>query len=293
MKFITKFLLIFFISYLSSYSQLLLSDDKINVFILAGQSNMAGAADASNLTSIDLKDLENAQQNISFVYNGNKSILLNVTIPPAWKRKKFQLDSCFGPEIFFGIELSKKHPKKKFLFIKRSKGGSSLYGSWNSNWTKEKARYIGELNKPKLFHELINDVDRELSNYDKSDYQIMGMLWVQGESDSGQKWGPLPSDTYAENLTNLIQTSRSKFKSLEMPFMIMQVGSKKIGDAMKQVSKELNNVTFIAQNKDISSYNFLPRIEDNIHYNYFGMKKIGILFANNFNKINNNHKLIN
>ena len=182
MKVLYNFLLIFFIGCLYSYSQIQLSDNKINVFIFAGQSNMAGAANASNLTKVDVKDLENAQRNISFVNNGNKSIPLNVTTPPAWKRNKFQLDSCFGPEIFFGIELSKKHPNKKFLFIKRSKGGSSLYGSWNPNWTKEKAKYIGELNKPKLFYELINDVDRELSKYDKLDYQIMAMLWVQGES---------------------------------------------------------------------------------------------------------------
>ena len=171
MKIVTEFLLIFFISYLSSYSQLQLSDDKINVFILAGQSNMAGAANANKLSLTDIKDLKNAQKNISFVNNGNKSVPLNVTIPPEWKRKKFQVDSCFGPEIFFGIELSKKYPNKKFLFIKRSKGGSSLYGSWNSNWTEEKAQYIGELNKPKLYYELINDVQRELSKYDKSDYQ--------------------------------------------------------------------------------------------------------------------------
>ena len=290
MKFKSKFLLIFFISYLSSYSQIHLSDEKINVFILAGQSNMAGAANASNLSQTDISELESAQKNISFVNNGNQSVPLNVTIPPDWKKKKYKLDSCFGPEIFFGIELSKKHPKKKFLFIKRSKGGTSLYGCWNPNWTEEKAKYVGELNKPKLFYELLNDINRELSKHEKLDYQISGMLWVQGETDSNLKWGSLPSDTYAENLTNLIKTSRSKLKSFEMPFMIMQVGSKKIGHAMKQVSKELKNVTFIAQNKDVSSFNYLPRLEDNTHYNYFGMKKIGILFSNNFNKLNNNHK---
>jgi hypothetical protein len=250
---------------------------------------MAGAANASNLSHTDIKDLENAQQNISFVYNGNKTVPLNVTVPADWKKKKFQLDSCFGPEIFFGIELSKKHPNKKFLFIKRALGGASLYGCWNPNWTKEKAQYIGELNKPKLFHELLNDVDRELSKYDKSDYQIMAMLWVQGESDSGQKWGPLPSDTYAENLKNLINKSRAAFKYPEMPFLIMQVGSKKIGQAMKSVSNELKNVIFIPQNMDRSSYNFLSRREDKIHYNYIGMKKISNLFFNNFNSINNKY----
>ncbi|MDB4163950.1 sialate O-acetylesterase [Flavobacteriaceae bacterium] len=288
MKLLSKFLLLF-IGYLSCYSQVVLSDDKVNVFILAGQSNMAGAADASNLSNVDLKDLENAKENVSFVENGNEAVPLNVTIPPDWKKKKFELDSCFGPEIFFGIELSKKHPNKKFLFIKRALGGASLYGCWNPNWTKEKAQYVNELSRPKLFHKLLNDVDRELSKYDKLDYQIMGMLWVQGESDSDQKWGPLPSDTYAENLTNLIIKSRDAFKYPKMPFLIMQVGSKKIGQAMKRVSNELKNVIFIPQNMDRSSYNFLSRREDNIHYNYIGMKKISDLFFNNFNSINNKY----
>ena len=288
MKLLSKFLLLF-IGYLSCYSQVVLSDDKVNVFILAGQSNMVGAADASNLSNVDLKDLENAKENVSFVENGNEAVPLNVTIPPDWKKKKFKLDSCFGPEIFFGIELSKKHPNKKFLFIKRALGGASLYGCWNPNWTKEKAQYVNELSRPKLFHKLLNDVDRELSKYDKLDYQIMGMLWVQGESDSDQKWGPLPSDTYAENLTNLISKSRDAFKYPKMPFLIMQVGSKKIGQAMKRVSNELKNVIFIPQNMDRSSYNFLSRREDNIHYNYIGMKKISDLFFNNFNSINNKY----
>ena len=58
MKIVNEFLLIFLISYLSSYSQLQLSDDKINVFILAGQSNMAGAANANKLSLTDIKDLK-------------------------------------------------------------------------------------------------------------------------------------------------------------------------------------------------------------------------------------------
>ena len=47
----------------------------------------------------------------------------------------------------------------------------------------------------------------------------------------------------------------------------MQVGSKKIVQAMKNVSIELKNVIFISQSKDRSSDNFLSKREDNIHYN--------------------------
>ncbi len=74
-----------------------------------------------------------------------------------------------------------------------------------------------------------------------------------------------------------------------MPFLIMQVGSKKIVQAMKNVSIELKNVIFISQSKDRSSDNFLSKREDNIHYNYIGMKKISNLFLNNFNTINNKY----
>ena len=258
-----------------------------SVFILAGQSNMEGAADAVDLTKVDLEDLKRAQKNILLAYNGGRPKPLNITIPPDWKKKKYKLDSCFGPEIFFGIELSKKYPNQKFLFIKRTQGGTSLYGCWNPDWTKEKAKYVGELDKPKLFYELLDYSDDILSKYEKNSYKIEGMLWVQGESDSGKKWGPLPSETYYDNLKILINRVRDHYNYQNMPFMILQVGGGKVVQAMKKVSTEINSVSFIAQSKDSNSYNFLPRYgkdrdKYNAHYNYFGMKKIGVLFSEEF-----------
>ena len=257
------------------------------VFILAGQSNMEGAADAVELSSIDLEDLKRAQKNVLLAYNGGDPKPLHVTIPADWKKKKYKLDSCFGPEIFFGIQLSKKYPNQKFLFIKRSEGGTSLYGCWNPDWTKEKAQHVSELNKPKLFYELLDYSDKVLSKYKKNTYSIQGMLWVQGESDSGKKWGSLPSETYYDNLKLLIYRSRDYYNYKEMPFMILQVGGGKVVKAMRRISEEVNNVSFIPQSKDPNAYNFLPRYgkdRDKFenHYNYYGMKKIGILFSEEF-----------
>ena len=257
------------------------------VFVLAGQSNMEGAADALDLTEVDLEDLKIAQKNILLAYNGSKPKPLHVTIPADWKKKKYKLDSCFGPEIFFGIQLSKKYPNQKFLFIKRSEGGTSLYGCWNPDWTEEKAKYVGELDKPKLFQELMDYSDEILSKYDKNDYNIEGMLWVQGESDSGKKWGPLPSETYYDNLKLLINKSRYHFSYKDMPFMILQVGGGKVVQAMKRLGNEMNNVSFIPQSKDPYSFNYLARYgkdrdKHGNHYNYYGMKKIGVLFSKEF-----------
>ena len=43
---------------------------KTKVFILAGQSNMDGRGDASNLSEAEMKLLSNASQKIYFVYKG-------------------------------------------------------------------------------------------------------------------------------------------------------------------------------------------------------------------------------
>ena len=51
--------------------------------------------------------------------------------------------------------------------------GATQIFTANSLWQKPCLILYSLINKPKLFYELINDIQRELSKYDKSDYQIM------------------------------------------------------------------------------------------------------------------------
>ncbi|MDG1760705.1 MAG: sialate O-acetylesterase [Flavobacteriaceae bacterium] len=264
------------------------SSEKIQVFILAGQSNMDGRGDASKLTNDDVIGLSKAKENILFAYNGSQPAPLHVTqIKQDFIRKKFRVDSIFGPELFFGIEMSKQFPDKKFLFIKRSRGGTSLYGCWNPNWSIDKATHVNEQNKPKLFFEMLEFTDAILAEFDPKSYELAGMLWVQGESDSGRK---LPSNSYEQNLTNLIQHTRKHYKTNDLPFLMLQVSRGKVADAMRSVSKNLPRVSFIAQSYSEDAFNFLPQYDymwkgrPAGHYNYEGMKKIGVLFSKEFVK---------
>ena len=110
--------------------------NKTKVFLFAGQSNMDGRGDYSMLSNSELESLAFAQKNIKFYYKGtannsNPIIIdaaLSATDPWSFVKQKFKIDKCFGPELFFGIELSKSYPENNFLFIKRSEGGTSLYG---------------------------------------------------------------------------------------------------------------------------------------------------------------------
>ena len=203
-------------------------------------------------------------------------------------KQKFKIEKCFGPELFFGIELVKNHPKQDYLFIKRSQGGTSLYGAWNPNWSVERASFFNEQDKPKLYRDFIDLVDSELAKLQPDSYEIVGVLWAQGETDSNTSNGPIASDSYQENLENLINSIRGHYNIDELPFLILGVGSKKVQNAMVQVSKKLPNVSFIDRSQDINKSNYTPIYTHKWkgktvgHYNYEGMKKIGQLFYKNY-----------
>ncbi len=253
---------------------------KIKVFLLAGQSNMEGRARAKNLTKQDRARLKKAQKNVILYYNHNAPIPLNVNTPAIHTQKKFNAKTMFGPELFFGINLSEKYPNDTIILIKRSKGGMSLYGAWNPNWSLDKAKAMKEDDDPKLYSDFIAYAKEVLSQYKKDQYEIEAMLWVQGESDTGtKKNGTLPRDSYEENLKTLIKGVRKEFNSPKLPFIIFQVGAGKVVKAQKKIAAEDPFVSIITQSKDPNSNDFYERNPRPIgHYKYPAMKKIGRRF---------------
>jgi len=272
------------------------STQKTKVFLLAGQSNMDGRGDASKLSEAEMKLLTNASQKIHFVYKGTVGEgnpiryngALDFTNPWNFVKQKFRIEKCFGPELFFGVELVKNYPKQDYLFIKRSQGGTSLYGAWNPNWSFEKASFFNEQDKPKLYQDFIDLVDAELAELHPDSYEIVGMLWVQGETDSNTSNGSVAADTYHLNLENLINSVRDHYDIPDLPFLIVGVGSKKVQKAMVQVSNKLTNVSFIERSQDVNRSNYTPIYTQEWngkpvgHYNYEGMKKIGQLFFESY-----------
>lgn len=273
--------------------------EKIKIFILAGQSNMDGRGNAAQLTKDDLKGLAFAQKHIHFFYKGTVNNMkeaviidgsLDVTEPWQFVKNKFRLNKCFGPELFFGIELAKAYPNQRFLFIKRSQGGTSLYGAWNPEWSFNKAQRVKEENKRKLFEDLIATVDERLSELSPDSYEIAGMLWAQGESDSNIRLSTLPSKTYGDNISKLINKIRKHYDVPKMPFLMLEVGSKKVIEGMREASNVLTNVTLVKRSNNKSAKNYTPiyshywKGKPAGHYNYEGMKKIGHLFFESYQR---------
>ena len=289
-----SFFILLFLSFAGiSYGQ---STQKTKVFLLAGQSNMDGRGDASKLSEAEMKLLANASQKIHFIYKGTVGEgnaiqykgALDFTNPWSFVKQKFRIEKCFGPELFFGVELVKNYPKQDYLFIKRSQGGTSLYGAWNPNWSFEKASFFNEQNKPKLYQDFIDLVDAELAELHPDSYEIVGMLWVQGETDSNTSNGSVAANTYHLNLENLINSVRGHYDIPDLPFLILGVGSKKVQKAMVQVSNKLTNVSYIERSQDVNRSNYTPIYTHKWngkpvgHYNYEGMKKMGRLFFESY-----------
>lgn len=254
---------------------------KKKVFLFAGQSNMEGRADAAGLSEKDLQRLEKVKDRIAFYYNHFPVSPLQLTTPKPYIQRKFSLEKSFGPELFFGIELAENYPDQEFIFIKRSQGGTSLYGCWNPYWSEEKAAVMKEVDKPKLFLDFVDYGKSVLGNYNPSEYEICGMLWVQGEADSGTKKGKgkKPSETYGENLRNLIKETRKEFKVPDLPFMLFQVGSGKVVKGMQETAALDKQVFLIPQSKDKNSPDYYEKNPPPIgHYVAKSMKRIGERF---------------
>lgn len=283
----TFFCLFFFAcSATKDFKQEITQEIRKKVFFFAGQSNMDGRANGAQLSELDLNRLKKVAHRIQFFYNHQPVTPLQLTTPSNYIQKKFSLEKSFGPELFFGIELAEKHPDEEFIFIKRAKGGTSLYGCWNPYWDAGKAKQMNELNAPKLFSDFVNYSKEVLAKYKTTDYEIVGMLWVQGEADSGEKrWGKEPAETYGENLRILIKEVRKIFKINELPFVIFQVGNGKVVEGMKTNAANDENVFLIPQSKIKNSPNFYERNPPPIgHYTAKSMKQIGERFFEVFDE---------
>lgn len=285
------FILFFFsLATISCVSQKEAIPKKTKIFFLGGQSNMDGRARAYNLTEEDKARLKKAQNNVVLYYNYGEGKPLDTTKVEPHTARKFGAEYLFGPELFFGIEMSEKYPDHKIILIKRSKGGMSLYGAWNTEWSLKKATLMGEAEQPKMFQEFLEYSNSVLSGLDPNSYEISGMLWVQGETDSSKRFGSKPAETYEENLKKLIKEVRSEFRSPELPFLIFQVGGGKVVEGMQNIAKADKNVVLIPQEyNDKNSEYYFERNDPPIgHYTYPSMKKIGVFFAeyyiNNFAK---------
>lgn len=216
---------------------------KLQVFILAGQSNMEGQG---------VVDLDHPKY-----YNSGKGILKNVMKNPknaklyqhiqddegkwvvrndVWVRfqtkqelKKGGLSIGFagypgkhhiGPEFQFGHVVGDASDSQ-VLLIKTAWGGKSLFQDFRP---PSSGGEVGPYYKQMIaeVREGLAKIKDDFPAYDEMGYNIAGFVWFQGWNDM---YDEKARAEYEQNLVNLIKDVRTEFKKPKLPVVIGEIGN--------------------------------------------------------------------
>ena len=221
----------------------------VQVFLLAGQSNMEGKAKVSLLeyqaqqpATADLfkhlqkdgKWLERDDVWIKFLDRHGKMTV------------GYGSPNCIGPELGFATVVG-DHYAGQVLLIKTAWGGRSLYRDFRSPSAALPAEDVlqtmlvdlqkrlpdatlDDVKKPfgASYREMLAEVDTTLQNlpslfpdYAGQGYELAGLIWFQGWNDM---INPASTAEYASNLGHFIRDVRRDLKSPKLPFVIGQMG---------------------------------------------------------------------
>ena len=225
------------------------------IFILAGQSNMAGQGERSKVPAHYRKN----PRNVSFYHNGYKTPLNHF--------------AYFGPEIGFAHEVARRYPKHQIKIIKFAVGGTSML-AWAPNWSVQRANLTKNASAGPLFKKLLQTAN---ASYDSKKSRISAVLWVQGEADAKY---PAIARQYKNNLSIFVTALRRQLDNRNTQFIVAGVNppvkqfpaSAVINKAQKQVVASLPNMQFI-RTIDLS------KRSDNLHFDTLGQIKLGKRFA--------------
>lgn len=240
----------------------------LKVFIMAGQSNMAGCDDVRNVDPMWTGQIDDVK-----MYWGNsaspgfESLQTGTSGAPCSDEAP---QFYFGPEISFGSDMSIVFPEDDIVIIKFAVGGSDMFSQWTTP-TREFP------NGGVLWNELKFTIDAALAQLTEMGYQydIAGFLWMQGESDCDKRYR---ARKYAGNLTKFIASMRIHLGQPNMPFILGRIRdagqphTEMVREAQVYVAGNIPNVYWF----DTDDLGMLP---DGIHYDEEGMIELGHRFA--------------
>lgn len=232
------------------------------VFVLAGQSNMAGYGTTAKLSAAYRK----TPSNVQFYLNGY----------PA-EMSRF---ARFGPEVSFAHAMARQYPHKTIKLIKFAVGGTSLF-AWAPNWNLNKARTTRNASAGPLFKKLLQTIRTHTG---KEGSKLSGVLWMQGETDARY---PAAAHSYSQNLSHFVQALRRELQSPHLAFFMGEVDPPiKIFPYRDIVRKAQRTSSKTIRNSQLISTKGLTKRNDHLHYNTDGQIALGMRFAQAYIRAN-------
>ena len=197
----------------------------VPVFILAGQSNMDGRGQTSQIAGI--RPALNVTQSsgndkVEISYNGYQSVGSFAWMRPGNSGGNEGAGGAneFGCELSLGQDLAHNvFPSQTVYMVKVSHGGTTLAGDWKPGTGTNFATGAGG-----DWNELVNNVNAAVATIKaQGDNPVLeGFFWHQGESD-GQNL--TNAQNYDAHLRTFIADIRSVFNVPNLPFFVGSMGN--------------------------------------------------------------------
>lgn len=231
--------------------------DKENlwVFLLAGQSNMAGRGLVEPTDTISDKRI--------FTINSTGQLIYAKEPLHLYEPALTGLDCGLS----FGKTLIQSIPDSiSILLIPTAVGGSSV-----SQWLNDSVH-----RNVKLLSNFIEKVETG-----KKYGTIKAILWHQGESDANEKDIP----EYQTRLSKLFQLFRTSTGNDSLPILLGELGSySKDKENWRRLNKIINDYSLQDNNTAVISTSDLKDKGDTLHFNSVGQRILGQRFAEAYNK---------
>ena len=230
------------------------SKENVWVFILAGQSNMAGRGIVEPMDTIP---------NLKILTINKKEDIIIAKEPLHFYQPTLTGLDC---GLSFGKELLKHIPDSiSLLIIPAAVGGSSI-----NQWINDEI-----FRNVKLFSNFKAKVA-----IGKRHGTIKGILWHQGEIDATTQ---LTIETYDKQLQNLFNLFRNELAIDELPILIGELGSfSKTKDNWSAINSKIEDYIAIDSFAHLIKTDDLRHIGDSLHFDSEAQRKIGKRFAEKF-----------
>ena len=220
------------------------SNEKLKVFVLAGQSNAVGYNNikelhgyssflteySANLAEIMFWPGSNSKPGYSNTWTKLQPGVSEISLNEPYK------EGAFGPEIGFALAIQKLLADEKIAIIKYAEGGTGIarsqdysdyipalkdFNDKGRNWYPPYQGKSGGL----LYNNLTENIRNALAALKNQGlkYEITGFLWMQGEHEAGIS-KKMASD-YPILLALFRKSIRKELKKKKLPFVVGEINS--------------------------------------------------------------------
>ena len=219
--------------------------ENLDIYLLIGQSNMAGRAEIEVQDQDSLKDV--------FLFTGISENEWEKAANPLNKYSTVRKDLSMqklGPGYTFAREIAKASPGKQIGLVVNAKGGTSI-----AEWAPGETLYTEAVKRAKM-----------AMKYGT----LKGIVWHQGESNASKP------EAYPEKIKELIESLRTELELPDLPFVAGQLSEDKV--ARKGFNIMILTLPTLVSNTGVATTEGTNTI-DSTHFNSASQRLLGERYA--------------